>query len=298
MRTSVLSCLLAATLGACNHSSKQETPTASASPQQPASASSSNNAPPPPPAPIAAPALPSHQYAMEQDGTYGYEPALSEDDVRSGKATKPLVMMRYVGFRDGTYVLLMLDPDNETYATRVTCQAPCNFAKVQSMSAATVLKTDTIRVVPNSLIGAMLEDALSGQLKPYGQSSPSMPQPVSVPPANTAATTSAQSTTQASQTESIAQQTSFDCSKANSIPEYLICHDPELAASDRELADIYRQAKEAVPDKAAFAERTRRQWNYRQKNCRDKPCLVSWYVYQKEVLTKIAQTGDVNAQSQ
>ncbi|MBF3850967.1 hypothetical protein ISG21_36550, partial [Burkholderia pseudomallei] len=81
-----------------------------------------------------------------------------------------------------------------------------------------------------------------------------------------------------------------------SIPEYLICHDPELAASDRELANIYQQAKDAVPDKAAFAARTRRQWNFRQRNCRDKPCLVSWYAYQKETLTKIAQTGDVNAQ--
>lgn len=293
----MLSCLLVATLGACNSSSKQEASIASASPQQPASASSSNNASPPPPAPVAAPEPPppSHQYVMEQDGTYGYEPALSEDDVRSGKAAKPLVMMRYVGLRDGTYVLLMLDPDNENDATRVTCQAPCNFAKVQIMSGTMVLRTETIRVVPNSLIGAMLEDALSGQLRPYGQTA-SMPRPVAAPSINNPATASIQSTPQDSTTESIPQQTSFDCSKARSIPEYLICHDPELAASDRELAIIYQQAKEAVSDKAAFADRTRKQWNYRQKNCRDKPCLVSWYAYQKEVLTKIAQTGDVSAQ--
>jgi uncharacterized protein len=80
----------------------------------------------------------------------------------------------------------------------------------------------------------------------------------------------------------------FDCSKAKSIPEYLICHDPELAASDRDLASVYQLAKVAALDKTAFAERTRKQWNYREKNCHDKECLVAWYAYQKNVLTKIA----------
>lgn len=84
--------------------------------------------------------------------------------------------------------------------------------------------------------------------------------------------------------------------KAKSIPEYLICHDPELAASDRELAGLFQQAKSAAQDPTAFAERARRQWNFREKNCRDKNCLVTWYAYQKNVLTKIAQTGDVSAQ--
>lgn len=49
-------------------------------------------------------------------------------------------------------------------------------------------------------------------------------------------------------------------------------------------------------DKAAFNERVRKRWNFREKNCRDKACLVSWYAYRKRVLTKIAQTGDVTVQ--
>lgn len=310
MRIFVLPCLSAAMLvSACNHSSKPETSAVATSAPQHASTSAagSANTPAALPVPAAMPAPPPHQYAMEQDGTYGYEPALSEDDVRSGKATKPLVMMRYVGRRDGTYVLLLIDPDNENYATRVTCQAPCNFAKLQTMSGTMVLKTETIRVAPNSLIGAMLDDALSGQLRPYGQTV-TMPRPTAVPSADIPAMASAQAAVQStaqpadqsapqdSSPQSDLQRTSFDCSKVGSIPEYLICHDPELAASDRELANIYQQAKDAVPDKAAFAARTRRQWNFRQRNCHDKPCLVSWYAYQKETLTKIAQTGDVNAQ--
>lgn len=90
-------------------------------------------------------------------------------------------------------------------------------------------------------------------------------------------------------------ETSFDCSKGRALTEYLICHDRELAASDKELGALFQQAKAAATDKTAFAERARKQWNYREKNCRDKQCLTAWYVYQKGELTKIAQTGEVYA---
>ncbi|MEK2604103.1 lysozyme inhibitor LprI family protein [Burkholderia arboris] len=239
---------------------------------------------------------------MSQDGTYGYEPALSEDDVRAGKAAKALVMMRYVGVRDGNYILLLVDEDNPNISNRITCSAPCNFAKSQTMAGDSILKTETIRVVPNSLIGAMIEDAMAGQLTPYGQRTPTsnQAQQSAMPALSTPSTLPAaqpvasQSTSDA--TTSALQQTSFDCTKAKSIPEFLICHDPDLAASDRDLAATYQQAKDAVVDKSAFVDRTRKQWNFREKNCRDKECLTSWYAYQKRVLTKIAQTGDVNVQ--
>lgn len=254
------------------------------------------------------PTPPRHNYALNQDGTYGYEPALSEDDVRSGKATKALVMMRYVGLRNGTYVVLILSDDNPNVASRITCQAPCNFAKSEIMAGDSVLKTETVRVVPNSMIGAMMEDVMAGQLTPYGQQVPTMPQyATNTVPANVpSATPSPDTTPQAAPIQVSApaspsgtgalQQTSFDCGKAKSIPEFLICHDPDLAASDRDLAAVYQQAKDAVVDKAAFTERVRKQWNFREKNCRDKECVASWYAYQKRVLTKIAQTGDVAAQ--
>ncbi|WP_175774374.1 lysozyme inhibitor LprI family protein [Burkholderia anthina] len=238
---------------------------------------------------------------MSQDGTYGYEPALSEDDVRAGKATKALVMMRYVGLRDGSYILLLVDEDNPNLSNRITCQAPCNFAKSQTMAGDSVLKTETVRVVPNSLIGAMIEDAMSGQLTPYGQHTATLNQsPPAVTPTSTQASLPSTEPVANQPASDVAtsslQQTSFDCGKAKSIPEFLICHDPDLAADDRDLAATYQQAKDAVIDKAAFADRTRKQWNFREKNCRDKACLVSWYAYQKRVLAKIAQTGDVSVQ--
>ena len=94
---------------------------------------------------------------------------------------------------------------------------------------------------------------------------------------------------------SLTYETSFDCTKAKSIPENLICHDPILAEKDKELAVIFERAKIAVLNKPEFRQRARNQWNYREKNCKNRDCVESWYEYQKSVLQKIAQTGDVNS---
>jgi hypothetical protein len=95
------------------------------------------------------------------------------------------------------------------------------------------------------------------------------------------------------QTAEPAYQTSFDCTKAKSVPENLICHDPELAEQDRDLAALHQQAKDAATDKEAFTELVRKQWSYREKNCHDKECLMLWYKDEKRVLSEISGTGDV-----
>jgi hypothetical protein len=92
---------------------------------------------------------------------------------------------------------------------------------------------------------------------------------------------------------SATQQTSFDCSKARSDAEHLICSDPELAADDIELASIYAKAKASATDQIAFKARTRAEWNYREQTCHDRECLVRWYADQKTALQQIAETGNV-----
>ncbi|PRX33327.1 uncharacterized protein DUF4236 [Paraburkholderia sp. BL18I3N2] len=89
------------------------------------------------------------------------------------------------------------------------------------------------------------------------------------------------------------QQTSFDCSKAHSDAERIICSDVELASDDVQLAAIYGKAKAAVDDPVAFKAQTRAQWNYREQQCHDRECLVRWYADQKIVLAAIAETGKV-----
>lgn len=91
-------------------------------------------------------------------------------------------------------------------------------------------------------------------------------------------------------------QASFDCTKARSDAEHIICRDPELAADDVQLAVIYAKAKAAAKDSVAFKERTRTQWNYRERECHDRECVARWYADQKVVLSEIANTGDAAAQ--
>lgn len=91
-------------------------------------------------------------------------------------------------------------------------------------------------------------------------------------------------------------QTSFDCTKARSDAEHIICSDAELASDDVQLAAIYAKAKAAANDPAAFRERTRAQWNYREQQCHDRECLVRWYTDQKVALTEIAATGRLTDQ--
>lgn len=91
-------------------------------------------------------------------------------------------------------------------------------------------------------------------------------------------------------------ETSFDCNAAKSIPEYLICHDADLASSDRQLATSVQQARDAATDKALFVARIKKQWNYRERHCRDKACLQEWFSYQEGVMQRIAQSGDPSVQ--
>lgn len=298
-------CATALVLSGCGKDSENQQIAASQSASAVPTATASEPAPLVPPAPAqVAPPPPSHDYAMVDNGTYGYEPALSEEDVRNGKATKPLIMMRYVGNKNGAYVIIILgqDASDTGVITRVSCQAPCQFAKSETLSGDSVIKTETLRVTPDSIVGAMLSDAVSGQLKPYGQTAAFnqiTPPPVGAPtPAPATVQTSASNVLAAeppSSSDTPLQQTSFDCNNAASIPQYLICHDADLAASDRSLADLVQKARSATQDQAGFSDRIRKQWNYREKTCKDKACLASWYAYESDVMTKIAQTGDVNA---
>ncbi|MFP4898768.1 TonB family protein [Paraburkholderia sp. BR14261] len=81
--------------------------------------------------------------------------------------------------------------------------------------------------------------------------------------------------------------TSFDCKKARSPSEKLICSDEELAALDLNLATVFAQAKAVAPDIRVFAEAARQNWNWRNANCFDKTCLVTWFNAQRDRLVAI-----------
>jgi len=82
---------------------------------------------------------------------------------------------------------------------------------------------------------------------------------------------------------------SFDCAKARSVPEKLICADAELSRLDRALGQLYARARDAAPDKAAFARQNSQEWRRREATCRDRECLVRWYGARGEQLNEILQ---------
>jgi hypothetical protein len=88
---------------------------------------------------------------------------------------------------------------------------------------------------------------------------------------------------------------SFDCTRARSVPEKMICSDAELSRLDRELSRIYEQAKNATRDSAAFRRQQEQEWRRRESTCRDRSCLLRWYAQRRAQLMNIA-TG--RAQSQ
>lgn len=77
---------------------------------------------------------------------------------------------------------------------------------------------------------------------------------------------------------------SFNCSRARSYSERTICADSELARLDRDLGRLHARAKSAALDSAAFRRRNDREWQRRERNCRDRECLVRWYAERREQL--------------
>lgn len=81
------------------------------------------------------------------------------------------------------------------------------------------------------------------------------------------------------------EQPSFDCARARSASEKIICADDDLARQDRELGKVYARAKRASPDPRAFQRESDAEWARRESNCHDRDCLQRWYAHRREQLS-------------
>lgn len=70
---------------------------------------------------------------------------------------------------------------------------------------------------------------------------------------------------------------SFDCDKASSSTERLICSDSELSDDDKTLATVFAQAREVAKNRKQFSDESKAAWEWRESNCTDKNCLLQWY---------------------
>ena len=106
------------------------------------------------PAPVA---QPTHNYTSVDNGTYLYAEALSDDDVKAGKAAGGFVGFKYLGEMNGVY---MLQPENSDQVD--SCTNPCTVIKVTVDGEL----TDRVQYVPGSILAAAFDDAFAGQLTP------------------------------------------------------------------------------------------------------------------------------------
>lgn len=115
------------------------------------------------PAPVAPP-QPTHYYSIAQDGEYGYQSALSDDDRKAGTMTKPLLMVRYQGKTGNKYRVDLID---NGVTNKVSCESPCKFIKSETYLDGYKARTDTVAAAEGSLVWAILQDAMNGQLEVY-----------------------------------------------------------------------------------------------------------------------------------
>lgn len=85
---------------------------------------------------------------------------------------------------------------------------------------------------------------------------------------------------------------SFDCARARSPSEKIICADPDLARQDRELGRLFARAKAAAPDPAAFQRESDARWHEREAECRDRECLQRWYAQRRGELASAPASGE------
>jgi uncharacterized protein len=88
---------------------------------------------------------------------------------------------------------------------------------------------------------------------------------------------------------------SFDCAKASTAQEKIICSDATLAKLDSDLADAYRKARDAAPDTAAVLASQRIWIKQSFSICADKACLITAYQSRLSELSQAANAPSCDA---
>lgn len=111
------------------------------------------------------PSPPTHNYVYEKDGVYGYRQQLSQDDINAGTASKPLLMIRYLGEKDTVYRVVI--DDGSGVEGVLSCKSPCNFITAETVENEQVVGT-AVAPAAGTIAGDVMQDAINGYLKVYG----------------------------------------------------------------------------------------------------------------------------------
>ena len=91
---------------------------------------------------------------------------------------------------------------------------------------------------------------------------------------------------------------SFDCAKAKSTGEKLICSDNQLATQDNELNEIYKSAQEKIGDSSEFKSEAAAARAQREQSCFDITCLIKWYASRKDYYNNILKSTSISEDCQ
>lgn len=196
-------------------------------------------------------------------------------------------------FTDDPYVNLLGENEYATVRATFTKAAIQQLAGLHKGDQISVMCRGKGRLIGDPILDCTSDDVPQRPQHTHAAESSASSAPAGVAPATQAAETPTPAASATDATAPSTYATSFDCSKARSDSEHLICGNAELAADDVELAGIYAKAKAAATDQVAFKEHIRQEWNYREKSCHDRDCLVRWYKDQKAFLSQVADTGNV-----
>lgn len=108
---------------------------------------------------------PAHNYVMQDGLEYGYEGALSELDRQAGRAAIQLLMVRYLGERDGRWqVFHKASPE---VIIVYECGKPCEFATVYQYVNEQHIRTERFRITPATLAASVFDDVHNGRLQQH-----------------------------------------------------------------------------------------------------------------------------------
>jgi hypothetical protein len=74
-----------------------------------------------------------HYYSMEEDGEYGYERGISENDEKAGQKATALIMVRYMAEKEGAHTIRTADGSFSYFSS---CKPPCDFVKERALGRA------------------------------------------------------------------------------------------------------------------------------------------------------------------
>ena len=120
-------------------------------------------APAPTPEAADVPPAPTHNYVIEDGGEYGYAHPVSANEAANGVAQNSLVMVRYLGEKNGVYTVASAAGYSEA---RMSCKLPCDFIKIEVLIGGQVASKEIMPAAGTAALD-MMADAITGQLKVY-----------------------------------------------------------------------------------------------------------------------------------